>query len=246
MHTTPAIDVAFTPSADLLDGAVVIVVDVIRATTTILHALAGGFAEVWCVGTVEEARAASQELGSSGVLAGEREGIAPPGFALGNSPLAFAEPPAAGQTLILTTTNGTAAIIRAVGGSGEVLVGALVNLRACATAAAELALARGAHVVVCCAGVSGRTCLDDTYVAGLLVSELGARLPDYRATDAARLAQLCAASFKTPEEALRQSAGGRALLALGDDADLMACARLDALTISPRAEPAGNRVVVRR
>jgi len=139
---------------DLLDGAVAIVVDVIRATTTILHALAGGFAEVWCVRTVEEARAAGEELGSSGILAGEREGVAPPGFALGNSPLAFADPPAAGQTLILTTTNGTAAIIHAVDSAGEVLVGALVNLRACATTASELALARGGNVVVCCAGVS--------------------------------------------------------------------------------------------
>jgi 2-phosphosulfolactate phosphatase len=242
----PIIDVAFTPSEDLLDGAVVIVVDVIRATTTILHALAGGFAEVWCAGTVEEARAVSVELGSSGVLAGEREGVAPHGFALGNSPLAFTDPPAAGQTLILTTTNGTAAIIRAVDAAGEVLVGALVNLGPCATAAAELALARDGNVVVCCAGVSGRSCLDDTYVAGRLVSALGSRLPGYPVTDAARMAQLCAASFTTPEDALRQSAGGRALLALGDDADLMACARLDVLTISPRAEPAGDRVVVRR
>ena len=241
----PTIDVAFTPSEDLLDGAVAIVVDVIRATTTMLHALAGGFAEVWCVGTVEEARAAGQELGSSGVLAGEREGVAPPGFALGNSPLAFADPPAAGQTLILSTTNGTGAIIRAVDAAGEVLVGALVNLRACATAAAELALGRDGNVVVCCAGVSGRPCLDDTYVAGRLVSELSYRLPGYRASDAARLSQICAASYGTPEDALRESAGGLALLALGDDADLVACARLDVLTISPRAQPAGNRVVVR-
>ncbi len=103
------IHVAFTPD-EAGEAPTGIVVDVIRATSTICQALAAGYERVLCTAEVEEARALRETLGS-GVLGGERKNVLIPGFDFGNSPREYAEPRDA--TLILTTTNGTRAIVSA-------------------------------------------------------------------------------------------------------------------------------------
>jgi 2-phosphosulfolactate phosphatase len=186
------VHVAFTPAeAERVPTAVV--VDVLRATSTIAQALAAGYRRVLCCAEVEEARALRERIGE-GVLAGERRAAAIEGFDLGNSPREFVTP--RGETLILTTTNGTRAIVTAAAHADTVFVGSLLNLESVVAAAAE----RGTDVEVVCAGVEGRFTLDDAYCAGRIVERL-----DGERSDAAEAAVRLARSFPSALEGLRAS-----------------------------------------
>jgi 2-phosphosulfolactate phosphatase len=186
------VHVAFTPTeADRVPTAVV--VDVLRATSTIVQALAGGYRRVYCCAEIEDARALHDRLPDA-VLAGERRAAAIPGFALGNSPRDFVEPRA--QALVLSTTNGTRAIVAAAQTAETVLVGSLLNLEAVAVAAREA----GSDVEVVCAGVEGRFTLDDAYCAGRIADLLGGER-----SDGAEAAVRIARSFASAEEGLRAS-----------------------------------------
>ncbi|MGH3022997.1 MAG: 2-phosphosulfolactate phosphatase [Gaiellaceae bacterium] len=212
------VHVAFTP-AETVRARVAVVVDVLRATSTIAQALASGYRRVLCCTEIEEARALREQLGE-GVLAGERLARSIPGFDLGNSPADFVEP--RGETVVLTTTNGTRAIVAAAAGAETVLVGSLLNLAAVVEAAREA----GGAVEVVCAGVDGRFTLDDAYCAGRIAELLG----DDR-SDAAEAAVRLAGSFASAEEALRAAENPRQE-ALGGD--VAWCARESVLAVAPR------------
>jgi 2-phosphosulfolactate phosphatase len=212
------VHVAFTP-AETVRAPVAVVVDVLRATSTIVQALASGYRRVLCCAEIDEARDLRERLGE-GVLAGERLAQAIPGFDLGNSPAEFVEP--RGETVILTTTNGTRAIAAAAAGAETVLVGSLLNLAAVAGAVREA----GADVEVVCAGVDGRFTLDDAYCAGRIAALLGGER-----SDAAEAAVRLAGSFASAEEGL-QAAENPRQEALGDD--LAWCARESVLAVVPR------------
>ena len=143
-----------------------VVVDVIRATTTIAHAVGQGYSRVLACGDIDRARDLHGRLGNGAVLAGERECVKPEGFDLGNSPAEYASGPPLGETLVLATTNGTRAIVAAAADAEAVLIGSLANLTACAAAAARIARDGDHDVLVQCAGVEGAFALDDAYVAG--------------------------------------------------------------------------------
>ena len=96
----------------------------------------------------------------------------PEGFDLGNSPRDFDGGAPLGASLVLTTTNGTRAIVAADAHAEAIMIGCLINLRACAAAAARLARERGGSVLVQCAGVKGALTMDDAYTAGRYVAEL--------------------------------------------------------------------------
>jgi 2-phosphosulfolactate phosphatase len=212
------VHVAFTP-AETAAVPTGIVLDVMRATSTIVQAVASGYRRVLCCAEIEEARALRDELGDA-VLAGERKGQPIPGFDLGNSPLEFREPRA--EALVLTTTNGTRAIVEAASRCDLVLVGSLLNLDTVATAARE----RGEDVEIVCAGLLGAFALDDAYCAGRLVERLGGAR-----TDAAEAAVRLAASFAEAEEALRTAFDpheGRT------EADVSWCARENSAPVVPR------------
>ncbi|MDX6494334.1 MAG: 2-phosphosulfolactate phosphatase [Gaiellales bacterium] len=137
------IDVAFAP-AKPDDASVAVVIDVLRATTTIAYALAQGYERVLACGDIDQARELARRVNGGAVLAGERECVKPEGFDLGNSPREF-EGPALGTTLVITTTNGTRAIVTAAAHAETVAIGSLANLTSCAARvgrAAE-AIARG-------------------------------------------------------------------------------------------------------
>src|SRR5947207_15388205 len=134
------VDVAFTPGA-AGPAAVGVVVDVLRATSTIAQALASGYQRVLCCAEMDEARALRAALPDS-LLGGERKAVRLEGFDVGASPREFIE--ARARTLILSTTNGTRAILSAASQCGEVLLGSLLNLGAVAGAARE----RGEGVAV--------------------------------------------------------------------------------------------------
>ncbi len=216
------VHVAFTPVEEV-SAPVGIVVDVLRATSTIAQALAAGYRRVLCCAEIDEARAVAAGEGNA-VLGGERKTLRIPGFDFGNSPREFAEP--AADTLVLTTTNGTRLLIAAAARCDLVLVGSLLNL------AAVVAAARAQwadDVAVLCAGVRGELALDDAYCAGRIADELGGERTD-SATAAIRLAH----GFASAEEGLTASQSARNLLANGLGADIAWCARESVLDVVPR------------
>ena len=213
--------VAFTP-AEALAAPVGIVVDVLRATSTITQALAAGYRRVLCCAEIEEARALA---GNGVVLGGERRAVRIEGFDFGNSPGEFAGEPA-GETLVLTTTNGTRLLLAAASRCDEVLVASLLNLGA----VVEAARRSGARdVVVLCAGVAGEFALDDAYVAGLIAEAL-----DGDASDSAAAAVRLAHTWPDAEQALGASRSAANLRDAGLGADVAWCARESVLDVVPR------------
>jgi len=217
------VHVAFTP-AEAGTAPTGIVIDVIRATSTICQALASGCPKVLCTGEVEDAVALREALGE-GLLGGERNAVRIPGFDLGNSPREYVD--GVDAPLILTTTNGTRAILSAAARCERVLVASLVNLAALVDAAREA----GEDVVVVCAGVQSTLALDDAFVAGRIVELLG-----WERTDAAEAAARLAGSWSGAEEALRASKSGRNLLENAPELepDIPFCARESVLDVAPR------------
>jgi len=216
------VHVAFTPG-ERTPAPVGIVVDVLRATSTMTQALAAGYRRVLCCAEIEDARALAVSEGPA-KLAGERRLEHIEGFDFGNSPREVAGAPGA-ETLVLTTTNGTRLLVAAAARFEQVLVGSLLNLGAVAAAAR----ATGKDVAVLCAGVLGELALDDAYCAGRIVAALGGDHTD-SATAAARLA----ASFPTALDGLEASRSARNLRHHGLEADIDWCARENTLDVVPR------------
>jgi len=213
------VHVAFTPAEEAA-APVGIVVDVLRATSTIAQALASGYRRVLCAAELEEARALRTATPDS-ILGGERSAIRVEGFDAGASPREFLEPRA--ETLILSTTNGTQAILAAASRCDEVLLGSLLNLEA----VAEWARALGGDVAVICAGFKGAFALDDAYCAGRIVAALGGDR-----SDAAIAAELLARSFPDALSGLTARTYGPP----GLEDDIAWCARESVLEAVPRLE----------
>ena len=213
------VHVAFTPVEEG-SALVGIVVDVIRASSSIAAALAAGYERVLCCREIEEAKALRAELGEEAVVGGEREGVVVPGFDVGASPREFAAG-ARAPTLILSTTNGTAAILTAAARCDTVYVGALLTLRA----VADATRAAGDEVAIFCAGFKDTFAIDDAYCAGRFVQELGGER-----SDAAIAAELVAGSFPTPLDGLNARTYGPP----GLEADIEYCAQENLLAIVPR------------
>ena len=230
--TRPAVDVCFTPR-EIRPADVAVVVDVLRATSTIVEALAAGYPRVLCCRSVATARS----LRADGrVLAGERRCVRVPDFELGNSPAAVAATGRHGDELVLATTNGSPAIVAASSAARRVVIGCLLNLRAVLDAIrAETA------VTIVCSGTDGHPALEDVYVAGRLVAALGGAR-----TDAARVAERVASAYAAPLEPLAESEDGARLRATGQDADIAWCARESALTKVPEVCSTHDGVAVVR
>jgi len=216
------VHVAFTPD-EIAAAPTGVVIDVIRATSTICQALATGYERVLCAAEVEDARALSAPGGVT--LGGERLGLRIEGFDLGNSPREYLT--VRTPTLAMSTTNGTRAIVTAAERCERVVIASLLNLAAVIGAARD----HGDDVAIFCAGVKGSFALDDSYVAGRIVAELG----DDR-SDAAEAAARLAASYPTALEAFRASRSGRNLINHGPEleADIPYCARESVLDVVPR------------
>jgi 2-phosphosulfolactate phosphatase len=216
------VHVAFSPG-EQTPAPVGIVVDVLRATSTMTQALAAGYRRVLCCAEIEEARAIAASEGSA-KLAGERRLEHIEGFDFGNSPRELAGGPAA-ETLVLTTTNGTRLLVAAAARFERVFVGSLLNL----AAVAEAARGGGEDVAVLCAGVLGELALDDAYCAGRIVAALGGDN-----ADSAEAAVRLAASFPDALAGLRASRSAHNLRRHGLEADIDWCARENALDVVPR------------
>jgi 2-phosphosulfolactate phosphatase len=215
------VHVAFTPG-EQTPASVGIVVDVLRATSTITQALASGYARVLCCAEIEEARALAQTEAPA-ALAGERRLEPIPGFEFGNSPRELAGTPAA-ETLILTTTNGTRLLVTAAARFRHVYVGSLLNLDAVAGAARS----HGEDVAVLCAGVLGELALDDAYCAGRIAEALGGERTDSAAA-AIRLAQ----TFPDAAAGIGSGRSAWNLRRHGFESDIEWCARENTLSVVP-------------
>ena len=212
------IDVAFTP-AEAGPAHMAVVVDVMRATSTITQALASGYRRVLCCGEIDDARALREQLGDEAVVGGERDAVQIEGFDLGASPREYLEPRA--ETAILTTTNGTRSTLAAAANAEHVLLGSLLNLDAVAAAARE----PGEDVTVVCAGYRGAFAIDDAYCAGRIVSLL-----DGERTDAAVASAAIARAYPTAWDGVNARTYGPP----GLEEDLRWCTQENTLSVVPR------------
>ena len=229
------IDVYFTPlglNAGDLAGRGVVVLDLLRATTTVVTALANGAKAVIPAASSEEAVRLASNLEKDGVLlAGERKCLKIEGFALGNSPREMAPTAVAGKTIVLATTKGTPALVAAQGGD-PVLVGAAVNFSALADRAKALFVERGDLAVVC-AGREKQFALEDAYAAGRLVKVVKRGIRKVALNDGAATALDLIAHYDGWDDALERCEAARLLAEVDLAEDVAFSAQADRFVVVP-------------
>ncbi len=213
-----------------LCGRAAVVIDVLRATSTIVTAIQSGAHRVIPVETPEDARLAAEETGADGaVLGGERGGLKIEGFDFGNSPYEYTPRSVGGKTVIMTTTNGTQAFA-AAREADVTFAAALLNIGS----VADALLHEGRDVAIICAGTEGRVSLDDLYCAGALIERIITPGTDGMLNDGARLAvHWYGSNTGTGFDVLASCAHGRRLAELGFHRDLEYCSRVDTVMEVP-------------
>jgi 2-phosphosulfolactate phosphatase len=213
-----------------LAGRTVVVLDVLRATTTMTAALANGAKEIFVFDSVEAAAEAAAKCGSEKILHGERKAQPPPGFDLGNSPGDFTKARCCDRTCFMTTTNGTVAILAATA-ADELLIGANCN----AAAVAARALVSGRDCTLLCAGQRMDVAMEDLIGCGSIIQ----RLLDVSPVDSIDIGndsvhishQLYLRNRHNLGQAFRMCLGARAELLLGLSADIDYCAVEDRFSV---------------
>lgn len=232
-------------------GSAVVVIDLLRATSTICQALAAGASEVVPFLEVSETLAAANEAGRSEVvLGGERGGKRIEGFDLGNSPREYSPAAVGGRRVFVTTTNGTRAMHHARQAS-RVILGSLLNLSAVVASIKDQP-----RVDILCAGTGGHATGEDILVAGAIGDKLfelwGPNLKMNEAARAARqewqwLVEGAKADGRSVSEQLaielRDTAGGHNLVEIGLDQDVVDCAQVDSLRIVPELDVRSWRIM---
>jgi len=205
-------------------GAVVVVIDVLRATSTILAALDNGAARVLPVESIETAtRLVSLSERGDKLLAGEQKGMPIEGFDLFNSPSEMESEAVAGRTIILATSNGTPAIAAAASRAGRLIVCSILNVGAVAGE-----VSGSGDLVIICSGSNGRVAGEDFLCAGLLLEALSPPADVSTLVDSAALALLLAERYGDDiEEYMRTTDRGRQLIRLGYGKDISYCSRRD-------------------
>lgn len=230
------IDVLFGPASSApaaVNGRVVAVIDVLRASSTIAAALANGARNVVPLESAEEVMTRARQFERSQVrLAGERKMLPIPGFDFGNSPLEVARDTVEGTTVLMTTTNGTFALT-GIQGARDVVVASYVNFTA-VSALLRSALRGGAGVTIICAGRDRLFSLEDSACAGRYAKDLADNVPDAELSDAATVCIMLNDRYGDDLARLfAESEHGRALATAGFQKDLEVCATLDAFPVVP-------------
>lgn len=221
-------------------GKTAVVVDVLRATTTMTMACHNGCASIRPVLTPEEAFQRAEEMvGESVILGGERGGVKVEGFDLGNSPKDYREDRVKNKHIIFTSTNCTESIHKLTGAKKIVLC-SFLNV----SAVARRLAGEESDVLIACAGLEGRFSLEDTVCAGLLVGQVTRlRGKEFKVCDAAMAAEILFNNYKKDLlEMLRQSEWGRKIVGLGLEQDLNLCAKVDETTVVP--EMIGGKIII--
>lgn len=220
----------------------VVVIDVLRASSTIITALANGCSNLLAVAEPGDAAVIRRQMGEGCLTGGERNGIKIPGFDLGNSPLEYTAERVAGQRIILCTSNGTKALKEAQN-AAELLIAAFLN-----AGRTSLYLQDKEEVVFFCAGRHGELGLDDLLCAGLLIENLLAQ-GEVELTDVAKLGlityrQLLGEKNTDLSKALYQAEHTRYLASIGFTDDITYCAQVDLLPYLVRAKD--GRIVMEK
>ena len=229
------VDVVFGPQVSPADtqGRVVAVIDVLRASTSIAAALHNGAKAVIPFESPEQAVARARDLERGSVkLAGERKMHPVPGFDLGNSPLEFTPEAIEGKIVLLSTTNGTSALL-GVQGARDVLVASYVNFSV-VLAMLRSAVRGGTDVALVCAGRDRQFSLEDAACAGRYARAISKSLTTVEVNDAAQACMLIDAKYRDGlGRVFADSVHGRALAEVGFAGDLALCAKLDAFPVVP-------------
>lgn len=217
------------PGRGSLRSRAVVVIDVLRFTSTVIAALEAGAKEIIPVRDVETAsRLAGSAPGRVKLLAGERGGRPIEGFDLFNSPLEFEPERVGGATIIMSTSNGSRAVVEASKAS-RLLICAITNISAVAREIESLD-----HVYILCSGSEGGIAIEDLYCGGLLIETLGGRVSYEDLGDAGLSALLLARSAGSEaEQLLRLSKRGKELVASGYENDVIFCSKMDASVVVP-------------
>jgi len=228
------IEIRFLPSSpnpNLLSDRIVVVIDVLRATSVMVHAMSQGASEIIPLATVEEAfRMAKAFPRGFVILGGERENKEIPGFDLGNSPKEYVAERVKGKKLILTTTNGTRAF-HTVSSGKEILAGSFFNIGAIAQRCLEL----NKNIFIFPSGDEGNFSLEDTLCGGMLIDLIIKKeKKQIFLTDASYCAQILYQRFKDNLlEAFHLSHHGKELIHRGFEDDLAYCAQMDMTPLVP-------------
>ena len=244
---TQEIDVSFLPEpfgGKSLTGTFAVVIDVLRASTTIVTALAHGAKCVIPFSTPQEALAHCENLKTTKnvLLGGERHGILVDGFDLGNSPLSYDSQTVRDCTVLFTTTNGTNALLKSTD-ADEIVVGSFVNLSAVTR---HLAVRRK-KVRFVCAGTDGEVSFEDVLCAGAMIEKMARTSTDeFHLSDAAVIARSLHRQHRQTQrllfEALKEGRGGRNLLELGFEEDIEFASKVDLFEMVPRYNPREGRI----
>lgn len=254
VHLLPSL---FEPSR--LTGGLAVVIDVLRATTTMVYALQNGARSITPCESIEKAKSLRDATGSSTkldagagsglLLGGERGGKPIPGFDLGNSPSEWSREAVAERDIAFTTTNGTLALLRCTWAE-RILLGSFANLKA----VVELLLKESLPVHLVCAGTEGQISTEDCLFAGAVVDRLLAESqqdtsssePAFAVEDAALLVR---SHWKTASgspgslfHAMKAGSGGRNLMRLGLEADIRTAATIDQVDLVPEYLPQSRRI----
>ena len=228
------IDVHFEPAAPLPDltGSTVVVIDVLRATSSVVEALVNGAQGVYPAPSTEEAIKLASSLGREDtILCGESRGLKIEGFDLGNSPGEFSAETVAGKRLVMSTTNGTRAFFL-VEDAVRVLICSFMNLSAVAAVAME-----ADSLIIVCAGMEGLFSLDDAVCAEALVQRIrSASDIDIELNDAAMGAVEMALTFRINTHFLASTTTGQRLIEIGLKEDLEVCAEIDRHSVVPEMD----------
>lgn len=211
-----------------------LVIDVLRASTVITRWFELGGGDLYPVGSADEARSLAGGLaqeGKSPLLMGEENAIPPRGFDLGNSPLDLTRALVRGHTCaVMSTSNGTKALLAAAGTGTPVLAACIRN----ASAALDCALSLGSRIGLLCAGRKLRPAWDDTLCAGLLLSLLRERHPSLRMADSARLALLAWRASPNLKASMSEADHAVFLNRIGYGPDVGFACETDAAPVVPR------------
>jgi 2-phosphosulfolactate phosphatase len=214
------------------EGKTGVSIDVLRATSTIVAAFDNGCASFTPITSVDEARTRAKNYQAGTIiLGGAKQGLRPPGFDLGNSPLEYVEDVVKGKHILFSSSNGTQSM-HGLKGAGEILLASFLN----AGAVSREILNAGRDCLIACSGDFGRFALGDTVCGGMIISRLlsGAKT-EIRLSDTAAVALMV---FKAHAHDIRRmlhaSEWGQHLKQLNLSADIDFCAKVDASDVVPR------------
>jgi 2-phosphosulfolactate phosphatase len=230
------LDVFFTPNqvkpSDTA-GRLVVIVDVLRASTTVATALGNGAKTVIPLEGADEVISRSKEFARTGVLlAGEQKMLPIAGFDLGNSPQDFTPEVVEGKTILITTTNGTRTLL-GVQGARDIVIASYVNFTA-VLAMMKLAARSNTDIAIICAGEEGSFTLEDAACAGRYVRAIPKRADTVVWNDASSASVLIERKYgDNIEKVFKESSHGQALESAGFGDDLTAAAEVDSYPVVP-------------